>query len=200
MSTTKTFNSYNFVTGAVDGTLAYDFSTPAVYPQEEVYESPRRRKPQTRPQSQTQDWIKEDQEQREQTYAERRQKTGLGVVPFLGAVAVVALVVMLLLAQIQLVNLSDTAVSLEAQIEELKTQRDKLTVEYETVFNLKDVEEYATGVLGMQEPRDDQIYYLTNVNAGDKAVVITDETTNMFSLGLEDVVASFKANTQGLFE
>jgi cell division protein FtsL len=114
--------------------------------------------------------------------------------------AVVALVVMLLLAQIQLVNLSDTAVSLEAQIEELKTQRDKLTVEYETVFNLKDVEEYATGVLGMQEPRDDQIYYLTNVNAGDKAVVITDETTNMFSLGLEDVVASFKANTQGLFE
>jgi cell division protein FtsL len=200
MSTTKTFNSYNFVTGAVDGTLAYDFSTPAVYPQEEVYESPRRRKPQARPQSQTQDWIKEDQEQREQTYAEHRQKTGLGVVPFLGAVAVVALVVMLLLAQIQLVNLSDTAVSLEAQIEELKTQRDKLTVEYETVFNLKDVEEYATGVLGMQEPRDDQIYYLTNVNAGDKAVVITDETTNMFSLGLEDVVASFKANTQGLFE
>jgi cell division protein FtsL len=200
MNTTKTFNSYNFVTGAVDGTLAYDFSTPAVYPQEEVYESPRRRKPQARPQNQTQDWIKEDQEQREQTYADRRQKTGLGVVPFLGAVAVVALVVMLLLAQIQLVNLSDTAVSLEAQIEELKTQRDKLTVEYETVFNLKDVEEYATGVLGMQEPRDDQIYYLTNVNAGDKAVVITDETTNMFSLGLEDVVASFKANTQGLFE
>jgi cell division protein FtsL len=200
MNTTKTFNSYNFVTGAVDGTLAYDFSTPAIYPQEEVYESPRRRKPQARPQRQTQDWIKEDQEQREQTYADRRQKTGLGVLPFLGAMAVVALVVMLLLAQIQLVNLSDTAVSLEAQIEELKTQRDKLTVEYETVFNLKDVEEYATGVLGMQEPRDDQIYYLTNVNAGDKAVVITDETTNMFSLGLEDVVASFKANTQGLFE
>jgi hypothetical protein len=52
----------------------------------------------------------------------------------------------------------------------------------------------------MQEPRDDQIYYLTNVNAGDKAVVITDETTDMFSLGLEDVVASFKANVQGLFE
>jgi cell division protein FtsL len=200
MNTTKTFNRYNFVTGAVDGTLAYDFSTPAVYPQEEVYESPRRRKPQARPQTQTQDWIKEDQEQREQTYADRRQGTGLGVVPFLGAVAVVALVVMLLLAQIQLVNLSDTAVSLEAQIEELKTQRDKLTVEYETVFNLKDVEEYATGVLGMQEPRDDQIYYLTNVNAGDKAVVITDETTDMFSLGLEDVVASFKANVQGLFE
>jgi cell division protein FtsL len=199
MNTTKTFNSYNFVTGAVDGTLAYDFSTPAVYPQEEVYESPRGRKPQARPQSQTQDWIKEDQEQREHTYADLRQKTGLQVLPFLGAVAVVALVVMLLLAQIQLVNLSDTAVSLEAQIEELKTQQDKLTVEYETVFNLKDVEEYATGVLGMQEPRDDQIYYLTNVNAGDKAVVITDENTNMFSLGLEDIVASFKANTQGLF-
>jgi hypothetical protein len=61
------------------------------------------------------------------------------------------------------------------------------------------VEEYATGVLGMQEPREDQIYYLTNVTSGDKAVVITDETTNMFSLGLEDIAGSLENYLSGIF-
>jgi cell division protein FtsL len=121
------------------------------------------------------------------------------VLPVLGAACVAVLIVLVLLAQIQLVSISGTAVELEAQIEELKTQRDKLTVEYETVFNLKDVEEYATGVLGMQEPREDQIYYLTNVTSGDKAVVITDETTNMFSLGLEDIAGSLENYLSGIF-
>jgi cell division protein FtsL len=199
MNTTKTFNSYNFVTGAVDGTLAYDFSSPQVLPQQEAYEDVYKA-PRKQPAPQEQAWIKEDSEVRADVQVHAHRRSGVGVLPVLGAACVAVLIVLVLLAQIQLVSISGTAVELEAQIEELKTQRDKLTVEYETVFNLKDVEEYATGVLGMQEPRDDQIYYLTNVNAGDKAVVITDESTNMFSLGLEDVVASFKANTQGLFE
>jgi cell division protein FtsL len=202
MNTTKTFNSYNFVTGAVDGTLAYDFGSPQAMPQqqtyqeayEDIYEAPRR---QSVPQEQN--WIKEDSEVKTQAHVHAHHRSGLGVLPVLGAVCAAVLVVMVLLAQIQLVSISGTAVELEAQIEELKTQRDKLTVEYETVFNLKDVEEYATGVLGMQEPREDQIYYLTNVTSGDKAVVITDETTNMFSLGLEDIAGSLENYLSGIF-
>jgi cell division protein FtsB len=196
MNTTKTFNSYNFVTGAVDGTLAYDFSAPQAVPQPEVYERPRRK---TAPQVQEQNWVKEDVESQTEAATHERRRLGWGAVPVVGALCAAVLVFLVLMAQIQLVSISDTAVQLEAQIEELKTQRDKLTVEYETVFNLKDVEEYATGVLGMQEPRDDQIYYLTNVNAGDKAVVITDESTNMFSLGLEDISASFVRYVSGIF-
>lgn len=188
---TKTFNSYNFVTGAVDGTLAYDFSSPRAYPQEEeVYERPRRK---SQPRPREQDWIKEDTEQQAERETAARRHWALGLVPAAGVVCAVVLVVLMLLAQIQLISISSEAVELEAQIAELETERDKLTVEYETVFNLKDVEEYATGVLGMQEPREDQIYYLTNVSSADKAVVITDEETNMFSLGLEDLIASFKA-------
>ena len=61
------------------------------------------------------------------------------------------------------------------------------------MFNLKDVEEYAVGVLGMQEPTDEQIYYLTGVSSADKAVIVTDDTGSMFALGMEDLLASVKA-------
>ncbi len=187
MSTTKNFKSYNFVTGAVDGTLAYDFSSPAYYPEEEVYEAPPRKAESPRETI----WVKEDVREKVQTVV--RGKQGFSPLAVMGVLCVVVLFVMTLLAQIQLVNISRTAVELEAQITELQAERDKLTIEYETIFNLKDVEEYAVGVLGMQEPRDDQIYYLTNVSSADKAVVLSGSGTNMFSLGLEDLAASVKA-------
>lgn len=187
MSTTKNFKSYNFVTGAVDGTLAYDFSNPAYYPQEEeIYETPPKK---AEPRETI--WVKEDVREKVQTVV--RSKQGFSPLAVMGVLCVVVLLVMTLLAQIQLVNISRTAVDLESQITELQAERDKLTIEYETIFNLKDVEEYAVGVLGMQEPRDDQIYYLTNVSSADKAVVLAGSGTNMFSLGLEDLAASVKA-------
>ena len=184
---TKTFNRYNFVTGAVDGTLAYDFSGSVYIPEEEVYEAPRRKKPETESRA----WINEDL--REKAKHAVRNKQGVSPLALIGAAAVVVLLVMTLLAQIRLMNISQTAVDLENQITALEAERDKLTVEYEAVFNLKDVEEYAVGVLGMQEPRDDQIYYLSSVASADKAVVVTNTGADVFSLGLEDLVASVKA-------
>ena len=187
MSTTKNFKSYNFVTGAVDGTLAYDFSNPAFFPQEEEYyeEPPRKAEPRETT------WVREDVREKVQTVVGRKQ--GFSPLAVMGVMCVVVLFVMTLLAQIQLVDISRAAVDLERQITVLEDERDKLTIEYETIFNLKDVEEYAVGVLGMQEPRDDQIYYLTNVSSADKAVVLSGGGTNMFSLGLEDLAESVKA-------
>lgn len=186
MSATVNFKSYNFVTGAVDGTLAYDFSSPAYYP-EEVYELPKREPKKTREPV----WVKEN----ETVKAERRAYAGQGISPltFLGSVAVIVVFVMMLLAQIRLVGISDRAVQMESQIAELKAERTRLTVEYETVFNLKDVEEYAVSVLGMQEPEDDQIYYLSNVSSADKAVIVQKEGTSIFSAGVQDLIDSFKS-------
>jgi hypothetical protein len=184
---TKTFNRYNFVTGAVDGTLAYDFGGPAYFPEEEAYEPPRKQKPETASRT----WIKEETREKVKHAVHSRQ--GVSPLALLGAAAVVVLLVMTLLAQIRLMNISQTAVDLENQISALEAERDKLTVEYEAVFNLKDVEEYAVGVLGMQEPREDQIYFLSSVASADKAVVVTNTGTDVFSLGLEDLVASVKA-------
>ena len=186
MSTTKNFKSYNFVTGAVDGTLAYDFSSPAFYPQEEEYYAPPKK-----PEPRETIWVREDVREKVQTVVRTRQ--GFSPLAVMGVLCVVVLLVMTLLAQIQLVDISRSAVDLENQIAVLEDERDKLTIEYETIFNLKDVEEYAVGVLGMQEPRDDQIFYLTNVSSADKAVVLSGGGTNMFSLGLEDLAESVKA-------
>ena len=187
MSGTRTFKSYNFITGAVDGTLAYDFGSPRYYePEEETV---------VRPQLDEREWIREDGAEAEAERADARARSRtMAVSPFslLGAAGAVIILIMVLLAQIQLVGISNTAAQMERQIAELEDVRDKLTVEYETVFNLKDVEEYAVGVLGMQAPREDQVYYLTNVTSADRAVIISRDT-GALSLGLEDVMASLKA-------
>ncbi len=192
MQDVRTFKSYNFVTGAVDGTMAYDFSNPGLYEDEELYDLPREQ-PRRREKNRQQEWIKEDVRPEAGAVASVRNHQGLSVVSMLGAVAAVILLTMMLLAQIRLTDISDTAAKLEDQISALELERDKLTVEYETIFNLKDVEEYAVDVLGMQEPDGQQIYYLTGVASADKAVVITKDDTDMFSLGVADLLSSVKA-------
>lgn len=184
MTTTKTFKRYNVVTGAVDGTMAYDFANPDLYTQGEVYgESRRVSLPRIR------EWTKENTK----TSAAVRTRTGIYPMTFIGTVLVVVLLALVLLAQIQMMTISSATVELENQIALLETQRDKLAEEYETVFNLKDVEEYALGVLGMQEPVDSQIQYLTGVSAADRAVIIRQENADMFSRGLQDILSSVKA-------
>ena len=192
MQDIKTFKSYNFVTGAVDGTLAYDFGNPGLYPDEVIFDEPKER-PRRRRKAQSREWIKEDARPAAREEAAERNRQGVSVVSLLGAAVAVVLLTMVLLAQIRLTDISDTAAKLESQISTLETERDKLTVEYESVFNLKDVEETAINVLGMQEPDNEQIFYLTGVASADRAVVITKDDADMFSLGLADILSSIKA-------
>ena len=200
MEDVRTFKSYNFVTGAVDGTMAYDFSNPGLYGDEEIYDLPEKEAPRRRQKSrrkqlpQQQEWIKEDvRPDARQAAVVVRNHQGVSIVSLLGAAVALVLLTMMLLAQIRLTDISDTAARLEDQIAELELERDKLTVEYETTFNLKEVEQYAVDVLGMQEPDSQQIFYLTGVASADKAVVITKDDTDMFSLGVADILSSIKA-------
>lgn len=188
----KTFKTYNFVTGAVDGTLAYDFGNPDLYRDETVYEQPQKRD-RRRERLQPREWIKEDVRPAEREEAAAKDRQGFSVLSLLGVGAAVVLLTMMLLAQIRLTDISDTAAKLESQISQLETERDKLTVEYESVFNLKEVEERAVNVLGMQEPDNEQIFYLTGVASADRAVVVTKQDADMFSLGIADILSSVKA-------
>ncbi len=198
MADVKTFKTYNFVTGAVDGTLAYDFSAPGYYPDEEEQEQPQRR-PRRRERQRQREWIKEDVRSQTGAHAASRSRQGVSPVSVLGALCVAVLLTMTLLAQIKLTDISDTASRLEDQIRTLETERDKLKVEYETIFNLKYVEEVATEQYGMQEPESDQIYYLTGVASADRAEVVTQEEADMFSVGLQDLLGSIKMWTEGIF-
>lgn len=187
----KTFQQINFVTGVVDGTLAYDFDVPGYYPEEETVVVPKPRRGARR--AREQEWVRE-----ESRGAERAHRAGaiskLGLVvnaaAAVGTVAAVALLLMVLMAKIQLIGISSQALACEQKISELETKNGRLTVQYEEIFNLKDIEETAVNDLGMQEPREDQIYYLTGVSSADKAVVISRQDADMFSLGVEDIIGS----------
>ena len=196
MQDVRTFKTYNFVTGAVDGTMAYDFSNPLLYPDEEEMEQEVLQEPKKSAKKQRgrqREWIREEARGRASAAAVERNRQGVSVVSLLGALCAVVLITMMLLAQIRLTDISSTAANLERQIDQLEAERDKLTVEYETIFNLKDVEEQAVEMLGMQEPDDSQIIYLSGVASADKAEVVTREQADLFSLGLKDMLSSIKA-------
>ena len=194
MADIRRFNSYNFVTGAVDGTLAYDFSNPEIYqPEEEVIQDEPKRRPRRKEKLQPREWVREDVRPDGKEEAAAKNRQGFSLVSLLGGAVVVVMLTMMLLAQIRLTDISDTAAKLERQIDQLETQRNKLTVEYESIFNLEDVEERAVNVLGMQEPDNEQIYYLTGVASADRAEVVTKQDADMFSLGLADILSSIKA-------
>ncbi len=192
MADVRTFKSYNFITGAVDGTQAYDFSYPGLYTDEEEYSVPEER-PRRRQRLQPREWVKESVRTRTRVRAEAKHAQGISVLSLLGAAVAVVLLTMMLLAQIRLTDISDTAARLESQIDQLELERDKLTVQYEKIFNLKDVETIAVEQLGMQEPMNEQIYYLTGVASADKAVVVTKDDADLFSMGLSDILNSIKA-------
>ncbi len=188
----KTFQQINFVTGVVDGTLAYDFDAPGYFNQEEEVERVRVPKRRRHPLSREQEWVREEPKGAHAAESEAARQLSYAVngAAVLGSVIAVALLLLVLMAKIQLIGISSTALNYEAQIAELENQHSRLTVQYEEIFNLKDVEETAINALGMQEARDDQIYYLNGVTSSDRAVVITRQDADMFSLGLGDVLAS----------
>ena len=65
--------------------------------------------------------------------------------------------------------------------------QDELEIRYESAFNFTQLEDYAVRTLGMQRPRDEQIYYLTS-SAEDHAVAVAERNS---SHGLVDRLGDF---------
>lgn len=112
---------------------------------------------------------------------EEQTKTRVGVknsqalspVAVIGLLCSAVLLVFMLMARIQFTKVSDEAVALEQQLSDLNVEQTRLLINYESVFNMTEIEDYATSVLGMQRPRNEQIYYL-NSSIPDKAVIIEE--------------------------
>ncbi len=194
MEDIRTFKTYNFVTGAVDGTLAYDFSSPVFEPGEEQEEELNwtRVEPEKKRRNRRREWIREEAPSEASAAAVERHRQGISLLGILGGLSVVVLITMILLAQIKLTDISTTTAELEDQIQTLELERSKLTAEYETIFNLKEVEQQAVDNLGMQVPENDQIVYLSGVASADKAVVVLQDQTDLFSTGLSDLLSSLR--------
>ena len=97
----------------------------------------------------------------------------------IGVAAAALLVVIAILAQAQIVGISSKSVELQQQLDELEEQQSKLRIEYESAFNMAEIEDYAIHVLGMQRPRADQIFYI-DTSSPDKAVVVASGSNDGF--------------------
>ena len=119
-------------------------------------------------------------------------QTNQAVSPFaiIGYACAAILLIFTLMAKIQLTTVTNDTVALENQLSDLKVSQNRLLINYEKAFNLTEIEEYATSNLGMQRPRDEQIFYMDS-SVPDKAVVINnDGTKSGFIERLFDAVSS----------
>lgn len=145
---------------AVDGSLAYDLSNPALHPEDIAGQLKSPAVPKIR--------------EKPQARAIPRTKQFVAPGAILGFSIAAILMVMMLMAQVRLTILSDETVALQNTLMELRTEESKLKIAYEGAFNLSEIETYATKELGMQKPRSDQIFYV-NSSAPDKAMILREE-------------------------
>ena len=132
-------------------------------------------------------------EVRERTKAVPRVRSSQEIAPstLVGLICAAVLVVFSLMARIQFTAVSDQTVALETKLESLQVEQTRLRINYESAFNMTEIEEYATSTLGMQRPRDEQTVYL-NSSVPDKAVIIEDKNNtgkNLFNR-ISDMLSS----------
>ncbi|HHU23328.1 MAG TPA: hypothetical protein GXZ52_07965 [Clostridiales bacterium] len=177
----RTKNTYG--QHSVYGSLAYDFNNPIFFPETTLDEPVKAPAP---------------PKTREQTAVRTALRTKQALAPFaiIGTACVAVLLVFSLMFRIQLTQVTDETVQLNQRFEELKAENAKLLIQYESAFNLTEIEEYAINDLGMQKPRSDQIYYVDS-SAPDKAVVLQEETEDG---GLLDRLKDFLALIGEYFE
>lgn len=164
---------------AVYGSLAYDFNNPALYPDEEYGAAP---DTQARPRPQEQVRV------RTRARTAPRTKQGISPVAIAGVFVAAFLFVLGIMAQIQLLEVSDNSVALQRQLDELETEQTRLKIAYESAFNLTEIEEYAISELGMQKPRADQIYYI-DTSSPDKAQVVAESSKDSFADRVGDFIS-----------
>ena len=125
-----------------------------------------------------------------------RRKQSLAPGAVLGAAVAAVLIVCVLFAQVRLMAVTAGSAALSESISQLREENTKLRIAYESEFNLSDIETYATSVLGMREPADDQIVYIES-SAADKAVVLQQGSGNRsfaekFTVALSSMAEYFR--------
>ena len=113
-----------------------------------------------------------------------RQSIAPGAV--LGYLVAAVMLAAVLLARIQLTTANADTMAMRSTVEDLQAEHELLKAEYETVFNRKDVEEYAREMLDMEKPSAANIVYIHTVKE-DKAVVLRDTESS----GLLESVREF---------
>ena len=96
---------------------------------------------------------------------------GISLFTAFGAVFAAILMIFVVLAHINLNELTNETVRLDSQLVKLTDKESKLEIEYESVIDMKEVERYARDVLGMSKPDVSQVAVVQS-SAQDKAEII----------------------------
>lgn len=175
-----TAKSSRYDENATYGSLAYDFNKAARY--HERLDRPVDR----------QIIIPAAPKIRDEAAVAARVKTNQAISPLaiIGYVCAAILVVFSLMAKVQLTTVTDESANLEVQLTDLDVAQNRLLIDYEKAFNMTEIEEYASSKLGMQRPREEQVFYLDST-VPDKAVIIdSQETENGFGDRFMDALSS----------
>ena len=109
-------------------------------------------------------------------------KQAIAPLAVLGFAIAAVLIVISLVARVQLSQTSAEVSALEDQYAQLQEDQTRLRIDYESAFNLTEIEDYAIHELGMQKPRSDQLYYISSSDATDTAVVLDQNAAEPLSL------------------
>lgn len=115
-------------------------------------------------------------------------KRGVSAFSVAGFITVAVLVVIILLANVQLTEISANTTQARETLSELKKEKAQLLVQYETTFNLNEIRTYAIEELGMVEASEGETVSV-NGTGGDKAVIL--DSTAEKDRGVFSGVATF---------
>lgn len=163
--------------------LAYDLSRPSQTAQRYSTAPELQPKPSTRPRPQAQP-----------RPAAFRVMAVAPAAVVLFAIAVV-LWVFTLQTRTEITQVQRDVYRLESELRAVEQVQDELEIQYESAFNFTQLEDYAVRTLGMQRPRDEQIYYLTH-SSEDHAVAVAERAK---SNGLIDRLDDFLSDMLAYF-
>ena len=153
---------------ATFGSLAYDMGR-AACPEFEYEEAPA-----ARPKRQPRESVKVAARPRKKTAAKQK------IAPFgvLGLITAGLMLVLVLMGNVQLAAISAESSKVQSSISDLQSAEAILKIQYERIFELDKIEQYAVNQLGMIPSSSGQVYYL-NSSTPDKAEIIRGSDTNV---------------------
>lgn len=171
----KVYSKYDdgsvYAQSPVYGNVAYDMNALPEREYEERHEENRRAKA--------------------RSYAVERPAQGVSLFAIAGFALFAVMMVFVLLARVQLTQISDETAKIESKISKLSEEEARLKIEYESTFNLTEIEKYATKKLGMIRQGSDSVTFLEMTNVDRAEILVPEETegSNFFN-GFKDFLSS----------
>lgn len=170
-------------TPVMPDSMAYDLSRPSQDTMRYSTAAPQlqpKQKPRTRPQAQP---------------ALRPAFRVMSVAPAAVAIFLAGLVIWIFSLQLrtQITEVQQEIYRLESELRTVEQVQDELEIDYESAFNFTKLEDYAVTTLGMQRPRDEQIYFLSHESEDHAVAVLERSRSNGLVDRLDDFLSGLLA-------